>query len=76
MSYEIRTNEGIIKAIVTNQVAQNLINKAQGSFKDIKFVNRPAKVTVFELHVEGRVNFEQISIPLFPGDRLIPENIG
>lgn len=76
MTYEIRTNDGTIKAVVTNRVAQNLIQQAQGFFKDVKFVNLPEKVTVFEMKVEGRLNFDQISIPLFPGDRLIPVPLG
>lgn len=76
MAYEIRTNDGTMKVIVSNAVAQKIIQQAQGTFKEIKFVNRPAKITVFELQVDGTINFDQISIPLFVGDRLIPEKIG
>lgn len=73
MSYELRTSNGIIKAVVSNLTAQKLIKTSQGFFKEVKFIQRDEKTLVYSFAKEGQLEFPQVVLPIFPGDQLIPD---
>ena len=70
--YIIRTQEGILIAELSNDIAQKVIKQCKGHFRPLKYEGKPEK-TAFQLDENSRWGFPGFSLFLFAGYVLIPD---
>lgn len=70
--YIIRTQEGLLIAELSNEIAQKLIKRCKGHFRSIRFESKTEK-TVFQLDENCRWGLTDFNIMLYTGYMLIPD---
>lgn len=70
--YIIRTQEGILIAELSNDIAQKVIKQCKGHFRPLKYEGKPEK-TAFQLDENSSWGFPGFNLCLFAGYVLIPD---